>query len=39
MIGGGYYENIEQSEQPTQLLDETYDEFRERVANNNPYYY
>jgi len=33
------YENIEENEQPTQLYDETYNEFIDRCRSNNPYYY
>lgn len=32
------YENIEESEQAVQCLDETYEEFRDRCRNNNPFY-
>lgn len=38
MVGDAYYENVEECEQCTQLYDESYEEYMERVRKNNPYY-
>ena len=38
MVGGAYYENVEECEQSTQLYDESYAEYLERCRSNNPYY-